>query len=115
MTRRFEDLLEGLSYDDLASLKRDIDNQALATKRMVEEKLKKKMREFDKTCSVCLSDLRFYNPSNYTLIFGPDDLKKKASFCGLDCLEYFIRQLHEIKNHRHHDSHPGTQSLTEAK
>ncbi len=104
ISKRFEDLLEALNYEDLVMLKKDIDSQALSTKRIVEEKLKKKMREFEKTCSVCQNDLRFYSTSNYTLIFGPDDLQKKASFCGIDCLEYFIGHLRQIKSGRRPES-----------
>ncbi len=101
--KRFEDLLESLTYDELTALKKDIDGQGLATKRMVSDKLRKKMKEFEKICSVCSSELRFYNRSNYTIVFGPDDFKKKASFCGLDCLQYFIDYLKDI----HKDSvHP---------
>ena len=95
--KRFEDLLEALSYDDLVLLKKDIDAQGLYTKRCVETKLKKKMRDFEKNCTVCSSELRLYNKSNYTLVFGPDDFKKKASFCGLDCLQYFMNHLKDIQ------------------
>lgn len=94
--KRFEELLETLSYDELVALKKDMDTQALRTKHAVEVKLKKKMREFEKNCTICSSELRFYNRSNYTLVFGPDDFKKKASFCGLDCLQYFINHLKDF-------------------
>lgn len=97
MGTHFEHLLDALSYEELQGLKKDLDQQGLATKRSVEEKLKRKMREFDKTCAVCLSELRFYSTSNYTIVFGPDDFKKKASFCGLDCLQYFIDHLKRLK------------------
>ncbi len=96
-SKRFEDLLEGLSYEELMSIKKDIDSHGISTRKAVDESLKKKMREFDKSCAVCLSELRFYSTSNYTLLFGPDDFKKKASFCGLDCLEYFIGHLKQLK------------------
>ena len=94
--KRFEDLLEALTYDELVALKKDMDSQGLQSKRAVEIKLKKKMRDFEKNCTACSSELRFYNRSNYTLVFGPDDFKKKASFCGLDCLQYFVDHLKDI-------------------
>jgi hypothetical protein len=31
------------------------------------------------------------------LIFGPKDFRKKASFCALDCLEYFIEKIKKEK------------------
>jgi hypothetical protein len=97
--KRFEELLEALSYEDLVLLKKDMDAQGLSAKNSIEVKLKKKMREFEKTCTVCSSELRFYNKSNYTLVFGPDDFKKKASFCGLDCVQYFLDHLKSINRH----------------
>ena len=94
--KRFEELLEALTYEELVAIKKDMDVQGLATKHAIESKLKKKMRDFEKTCTVCSSELRFYNKSNYTLVFGPDDFKKKASFCGLDCVQYFVDHLKEF-------------------
>lgn len=104
MTKKFEDLLESLSYDELMELKKDIDSSAPTTKRIVEDKIKKKMKEYEKACSTCSSTLRFYSSNNYSLIFGPDDFKKKASFCGIDCLEYFLSKLKNIKSKKDEES-----------
>ena len=97
MARRFEDVIEILDYNELMRFKSDLDSGAITLKRLLEEKIKRKLKEHEKICATCSNNLNFYRTSNYTLVFGPDDFKKKASFCGLDCLEYFIIKLKDMK------------------
>lgn len=93
METRYEDLLRTLKYQELMRLKGDVDQGGVQLKKFLEERVKRRLREHEKTCATCSGKLTFYTKSNYTLIFGPDDFKKKASFCGMDCLEYFMGKL----------------------
>jgi hypothetical protein len=97
MARKFEEVMDILDYSELLRFKNDLDTGAVILKKALEEKIKKKLKEHEKICSTCSNTLNFYKTNNYTLIFGPDDFKKKASFCGLDCLEYFINKLKNMK------------------
>ena len=97
MSRKFEEVIEILDYNELMRFKNDLDSGAVTLKKLLEEKIKRKLKEHEKVCATCSNNLNFYRTSNYTLVFGPDDFKKKASFCGLDCLEYFIIKLKEMK------------------
>ena len=97
MSRRFEDVMDILDYNELMRFKSDLDSGAVTLKKLLEEKIKKKLKEHEKICATCSNNLNFYKTNNYTLVFGPDDFKKKASFCGLDCLEYFMIKLKEMK------------------
>ena len=97
MGRRFEDVIEVLDYNELMRFKSDLDSGAITLKRLLEQRIKEKLKEHEKVCATCSNDLDFYKINNYTLVFGPDDFKKKASFCGLDCLGYFIIKLKEMK------------------
>ncbi|MBI2656521.1 hypothetical protein HYX03_02175 [Candidatus Woesearchaeota archaeon] len=97
MSRRFEEVIEILDYNELMRFKSDLDTGAITLKRLLEEKIKRKLKEHEKVCATCSNDLDFYKTNNYTLVFGPDDFKKKASFCGLDCLEYFMIKLKDMK------------------
>ena len=97
MSRRFEEVFDILDYDELMRFKNDFDSGAIAIKKSLEEKIKKRLKEHEKVCAVCSNQLDFYKTNNYTILFGPDDFKKKASFCGLDCLEYFVIKLKNIK------------------
>ncbi len=97
MGRRFEEVMDILDYDELMRFKNDLDSGAIALKKLLDERIKRKLKEHERICATCSNSLNFYSTSNYTLIFGPDDFKKKASFCGLDCLEYFIIKLKDMK------------------
>lgn len=97
MSRRFEEVMDILDYNELMRFKSDLDSGAITLKRLLEEKIKRKLKEHEKICATCSNNLNFYRTSNYTLVFGPDDFKKKASFCGLDCLEYFMIKLKDLK------------------
>ncbi len=97
MTRRFEEVFDILDYNELMRFKNDFDTGAITLKRLLEEKIKRKLKEHEKVCATCSNYINFYKSNNYTLVFGPDDFKKKASFCGLDCLEYFIIKLKNMK------------------
>jgi|TARA_Y100000310_G_scaffold124950_2_gene123794 hypothetical protein len=110
MSRRFEEVIEILDYNEIMRFKSDFDSGAIKLKKLLEEKIKKKLREHEKICTICSNDLNFYKSNNYTLVFGPDDFKKKASFCGLDCLEYFITKLKEVKSKPQEDNVSNTDS-----
>ena len=97
MPRRFEDVVDILDYDELMRFKNDIDTGAITLKKLLEQRIKQKLKEYEKICATCSNNLNFYNSSNYSLLFGPDDFKKKASFCGLDCLEYFIIRMRDMR------------------
>ena len=96
MSRRFEEIIEILDYNELMRFKNDLDTGAFTVKRFLEDRIKRKLKEHERVCATCSNDLNFYRTNNYTLLFGPDDFKKKASFCGLDCLEYFLIKLKNI-------------------
>lgn len=97
MGRRFEDVMDILDYNELMRFKNDLDSGAVTLKKLLEEKIKRKLKEHERICATCSSEMGFYKVHNYTLVFGPDDFKKKASFCGLDCLGYFIIKLKEMR------------------
>ena len=97
MARKFEEVIDILDYDELMRFKNDLDTGAVTLKKALEEKIKNKLKEHEKVCATCSNTLNFYKTNNYTLVFGPDDFKKKASFCGLDCLEYFINKMKDMK------------------
>ncbi len=111
MTRRFEDMLEILDYNELMRCKSDLDSGAITFKKLLEEKIKSKLKEHEKICATCSNNLNFYRTSNYTIVFGPDDFKKKASFCGLDCLEYFIIKLKDMKENPKEDNVSNSDTL----
>jgi len=86
-----------LGNEELNKLKKDIEEGGFELQRIIEEKIKHHESTHEKTCSVCYNDLGPFSVHNYTLVFGPDDFRKKASFCGMDCLQYFLDNLKNMR------------------
>ncbi|MBI2208545.1 hypothetical protein HYU50_03540 [Candidatus Woesearchaeota archaeon] len=94
---RFRQFLDSLEHYELTALKQQIEKGKLDIIKEVQEKLKEHEKQHAKDCATCSNSLDPYNTNNYTIIFGPDDFRKKASFCGLDCLEYFLINIKQMK------------------
>ncbi|MEM4268346.1 MAG: hypothetical protein QXK37_05975 [Candidatus Woesearchaeota archaeon] len=97
MKWKFKDILDKLDESDLYQLEQDLKPDSYRRK-LVKDKIKENERAKIGFCVTCGNDLKTY-PRSYTLIFGPDDFRKKASFCEIDCLQYFLSKLkHGEKN-----------------
>ena len=94
---RFTRFLSSLEHYELVRLKQEIEKGNLDMEKEIQENIKERERKHSKFCTTCSNDLDLNNTNNYTIVFGPDDFKKKASFCGLDCLEYFLIKLKQMK------------------
>ena len=46
-----------------------------------------------KKCPICTSDVE---EGKLTLHFEENNIRKKASFCGSDCLQYFLNNMTKI-------------------
>lgn len=90
---RLARLIENLDEDDLKLIKKDL--EAGNIDRLINKKLQERKEvDFNKVCPICQSPI---GEESLTLIFGPEGLRKKASFCAFDCLEYFINRIKEEK------------------
>lgn len=94
---KIKNLLESMDYNELKILNSDLKKGQFDFNNIVRQTLKSKEKEHSKYCSVCGNDLIPSN-NNYSIMFGPEDFKKRASFCALDCMEYFMLKLKNIKN-----------------
>lgn len=97
MDQKFSDFISCLNYDEVLDLKQDLSVGGLRVKKIVNQKIKEYNSSHRKICATCLSDLSPDSSSNYTLLFGPESFKKKASFCAIDCLDYFVKHLSNMK------------------
>jgi hypothetical protein len=100
MGQLLKDIIAGLEHQELLKMKKDLEEGSLHIRKLVNKQIREHEKRHQMNCATCLSDLNQYSRSNYTLLFGPDDFKKKASFCGLDCLEYFLNNLKELEKKR---------------
>src|SRR3989344_2804483 len=97
MEKRFEEVITLLDHFELTKLKRDIENGGMQTQLLLEKRIKEEEKKHDIMCTTCCSNINPEDVNNFTLIFGPDSLKKKASFCAIDCMEYFLKNIKQLK------------------
>lgn len=88
---KLNDVISSLNYEDLKKIEKDLNEGHIS--KLISAKLKK-MDQNKKVCPVCYKDIP-EGEEAFTLMFGPSDFRKKASFCALDCLEFFISQIKE--------------------
>lgn len=96
MKKRLDDVIEMLDIGELVMMKKDIDSGGQKIGKLVEAKIRQQIKKHDRFCCVCNSRLDPYSVSNFTLMFGPEDMKKRASFCAIDCMEHFMANLKEF-------------------
>ena len=81
---------------DLNILLKDIEEgQGKRTAELVRKRLRQLKREQQKVCVTCGKMLE-PEDKKYTLLIGPDSFLKRASFCAIDCLDYFLKHLDAI-------------------
>ena len=95
MNPKMLSFIEGLSKAELQGLRDDLLNGNIQSE--IDGKLSQ-LEERQTICPVCNNDP---GPAGFTLLFGPADFRKKATFCGYDCLEYFIKVLKDISQESH--------------
>ncbi|MGM5484376.1 MAG: hypothetical protein ACQEP1_00710 [Nanobdellota archaeon] len=97
MKHRVSTILNTMRHDDLLELKREVNEGRFDFNSLLEDTIRQKEKEHEKVCSMCGNGIK-PQENNYTIMFGPDDFKKKATFCGQDCMSYFMDKMKEIKN-----------------
>ena len=89
---KFDKLLDEMSLEDIELFERDL-KEGFVQKYVDRKKEFLKLK--DKACAVCGNKVE---DDCYVLIFGEPSIRKKAHFCGIDCLEYFINKSIKQKN-----------------
>ncbi len=94
-------MIDSLEFNELVKMKKDVEAGGFHLKKFLEVKIKEQGKKHGHYCSNCTTKLKPESMNNFTLVFGPDDFRKKASFCGIDCLEYFLKELKKIRKVMH--------------
>jgi hypothetical protein len=82
-------MINELDEEDLRLIKHDL--EAGNIEKLINNKIhEKRLSDLNKVCPVCQTPI---DEESLILIFGPKGLRKKASFCAIDCLEYFIERI----------------------
>lgn len=97
MKKKLKEVMDYLEYEELVKIKKDLSAGGVHLARLVDDKIREETHKHEQYCCICNNKIDPYSVNNFTLVFGPADLRKKASFCALDCLEYFLKNLKELK------------------
>jgi hypothetical protein len=98
--KKVREAIENLGYEELVNIQKDLFNGGTRMRQIVASKLKEIEEAETRICATCGNNININRTENFTLIFGPIDLKKKATFCALDCMEYFLTSLKQLSTKR---------------
>ena len=97
MKKSVRELIEEIDYDDLLKLKYDVEHGAVHIKKLLDSKMKEIENKNIHICATCGKRINPFTDYEITLIYGSPDFRRKAHFCGIDCLEHFIEGLKKIE------------------
>jgi hypothetical protein len=95
------EVIGSLEYEELVKMKKDLEAGGFHLKKFIEHEIKEHEKKHEQLCATCSAKIDPSSINTFTLIFGPEDFKKKATFCGHDCLEYFQNELKQMKKVMH--------------
>ena len=93
---RVNDIINSLNEEELYSLQEDLKDEIISFKEKVHQRIKALENSKRQVCVTCGSSLKDKD-DKLVLTFGSDKFKKKATFCEVDCLEYFLTNLKKTK------------------
>ena len=96
MKHKFKEFLENLDYNELLEFQKQLKDGNSTIRQVLSNHLNVVERINARVCATCGNQLD-PNTKNMSLIFGPEDFKKKASFCAFDCLEFFMNHLKAVE------------------
>jgi len=92
------DVMSTLEHSELLKIRKELKNGSVYLTKVVNEQIKENEKSHERYCAVCSSDIDPNSTTTYTLMFGPDGFKKKATFCAVDCMRYFLEKLDSVNN-----------------
>jgi hypothetical protein len=90
MPNKLAHIINNLSEEDLLSIREDL--VAGNIDRLINQRLYDLTPTKSGMCAVCNARV---GKEHYTLMFGPEHFRQKASFDAVDCLSYFLDRLKE--------------------
>ena len=94
--RKVRQVMQKLKHEDLVTIQKDLFNGGTKLRDIVSGCLREIEEAETRVCTNCGSKVNVDRAENFTLMFGPISMKKKASFCALDCLQYFFDNMKEL-------------------
>ena len=90
-----KEVIEDLSYNQLKELDINL-RKGSDMKDAIKDKIDEIERRNARICATCGNPLDAFSLTNFSLMFGPEDFKKRASFCAFDCMEHFVVKLKRL-------------------
>jgi hypothetical protein len=97
MEKRLRDVIDAIDYSELLRMKSDLTSGGHHLRKFIEGEIRSREMQHSEYCSNCSAEIDAKSTTTFTLLFGPSDFRKKASFCGKDCLQYFVSKMDEMK------------------
>ena len=94
--KRFRDVVEEVHYEDLLKIRDDLSKGGNHIKGLISKKIYEIEKEKVKDCATCGAEINPFFMDDFSLTFGRRDFKKRAFFCGSDCLKHFLNKLEKI-------------------
>lgn len=95
----FEECPDGWTYEDLKIILEDLENGGDSTKETIKEIIKEVEENEATQCATCGQSINIAQIP-FLLEFGPENIRKEAHFCAIDCLQYFIKNIKELKDRK---------------
>ncbi|MBI1969399.1 hypothetical protein HYS48_01780 [Candidatus Woesearchaeota archaeon] len=92
-----EHWLRRLSYPALQEIKKAMEEGNIDMLQSVEGRMQELEQQHNLFCSNCFGKINMDSTTTFTLVFGLSRARKKATFCALDCLTYFLENLKALK------------------
>ena len=88
---KLSEIIGKLSYDELNLIAKDLKEGNI--ERLINKRINHFEEGAEAICPVCHTTIANPDDDTFQITFGPSDLRKKATFCATDCLEYFIQKI----------------------
>lgn len=96
--QQIKDIVSNMSIDDLKILRDDLKTQNYTLKLINE--IIEKHEQSNKICASCGNKIDPFSENKMVLTFGSQDFERRAHFCAIDCMSYFMEKYKKIKEQK---------------
>lgn len=94
---KLKQTIKKLSPEELKNLEKELREDSVHVRHIIEEEIKQNEENQKKVCVVCGNPIS-ESKEPLTLYFGRKDFRKKAYFCAVDCLQYYLEKMKNSEN-----------------